>query len=68
MTEVMVDWRGQEFTVGSRVVYPGRQGSSLYMVEATVVELSPFRVQRTGQDGITTLTRTDRVTVVPTGT
>ncbi len=37
----MRDWRGTEIEVGSRVVYPGRQGSSMWMTEGEVVELKP---------------------------
>lgn len=37
----MKDWRGTEVNVGDRVVYPGRHSSSMWMVEAEVVELVP---------------------------
>jgi hypothetical protein len=37
----MNDWRGTEVGVGDLVVYPGRQGSHMWMVEAEVVELVP---------------------------
>jgi hypothetical protein len=40
---MMKDWRGVEIHVGDLVVYPGRQGSSMWMVEAEVVELIPGR-------------------------
>ena len=36
----MKDWRGTTLKVGSRVVYPSRQGSSLWMSEAEVVSVS----------------------------
>lgn len=32
----MHDWRGTEIEVGSRVVYPVRQGSSMWMTEIEV--------------------------------
>lgn len=37
----MKDWRGTEIKVGCLVAYPGRKGSSLWMVEAEVTELHP---------------------------
>lgn len=33
------DWRGNEIVVGSTIIYPGRYSSSLYMVEAYVMEV-----------------------------
>lgn len=41
MTTPVTDWRGVEIQVGDRVIYPGRQGSHLWMVEAEVVEVVP---------------------------
>lgn len=37
----ITDWRGVEIKVGDVVVYPGRQSSSMWMVEAVVEELIP---------------------------
>lgn len=34
------DWRGRQIMVGSTVVYPGRSGSSLWMNEGVIEELS----------------------------
>jgi hypothetical protein len=39
--DVMRDWRGVQLTPRCRVVYPNRQGSSMWMVEAEIVELHP---------------------------
>ena len=35
----MIDWRGIDIVPGSIVVYPGRQGSHQWMVEAEVLEI-----------------------------
>jgi len=35
----MKDWRGTLITPGSIIVYPGRQSSSMWMVEAEVLEI-----------------------------
>lgn len=35
----MFDWRGNEIVVGSIVVYPGRQSSSMWMIEAEVLAI-----------------------------
>jgi hypothetical protein len=35
----MIDWRGTEIKPGSIIVYPGRQSSSMWMVEAEVMEI-----------------------------
>lgn len=35
----MKDWRGTPIVPGSIVVYPGRQSSSMWMVEAEVLEV-----------------------------
>lgn len=35
----MIDWRGTPITPGSIIVYPGRQSSSMWMVEAEVLEV-----------------------------
>lgn len=37
----MKDWRGTKIKVGQTVVYPSRQGSSLWMTEGVVVEVNP---------------------------
>lgn len=44
----MKDWRGVPIRVGSRVVYPGRHGSSLWMNEGEVVGIAAgeLRVKR----------------------
>lgn len=59
------DYLGQTITVGDTVVYPGRQGSRMWMNNATVVELRPqgVKVERT-DGGIRTLTCLDRVVVI----
>lgn len=36
------DWRGNEIKVGSRIVYPGRQSSSMWVVEAVVREITEY--------------------------
>lgn len=33
------DWRGKPIEVGTRIVYPGRRGSLIWMTEAEVVEI-----------------------------
>lgn len=38
---MITDWRGIEIKVGDLVVYPGRHGSLMWMVEAEVVDLIP---------------------------
>jgi hypothetical protein len=74
------DFRGTEIKVGSGVVYAQRKGSSLWMEEGTVVELTtqegwhggPYpaiKVRKIKEDGsmserISKLSRLDRVTVV----
>lgn len=61
------DFLGQLIEVGKTVVYPGRQGSRMWMNQAQVVELKPngIKVQRP-DGGIRTLTCLDRVVVVHT--
>ena len=63
----MKDFLDQEITPGDTVVYPNRQGSSLWMVKAEVLtvndESNRLSIRRT--DGtVKTITRVDRVTVV----
>lgn len=63
----MKDFLDQEITAGDTIVYPNRQGSSLWMVKAEVLtvndESNRLSVRRT--DGtVKTITRVDRVTVV----
>lgn len=42
---VVKDWRGKPIKVGSKVVYPSRQGSSLWMSEGEVVRIeNEFRI------------------------
>ena len=40
--KVYKDWLGKEIKVGSKIVYPGRQSSSLWMNLAEVLEIIPF--------------------------
>lgn len=40
----MTDFRGKEITVGSKIVYPGRAGSAMWLNEGTVVGLYPARM------------------------
>lgn len=35
----MKDWRGKTIKKGVKVVYPGRQGSSIWVVEAEVISV-----------------------------
>lgn len=39
----MKDWRGTPIEVGSTIVYPGRQGSSVWVNEAVVLEVGERR-------------------------
>lgn len=59
------DYLGQAINVGNTIVYPGRQGSRMWMNNALVIELRPngVKVQRP-DGGIRTLTCLDRVVVV----
>lgn len=41
MSVKIKDWRGVEIHVGDHVVYPSRHSSSMWMVEAEVIELIP---------------------------
>lgn len=41
-----IDWRGQEISVGDTIVYPGRASSSLWMNEATVLEINVVEDER----------------------
>lgn len=43
MASVTRDWRGTPITVGSTVVYPSRQGSSLWMNEGEVVSIDKLK-------------------------
>ena len=66
----MRDWLGKKIKEGSKIVYPVRSGSSMWMNQATVskVEYSSLRVCVTkgwiNSDYMTTITRVDRVTVI----
>lgn len=64
----MKDFLNQEITSGDLIVYPGRQGSALWMNRAIVLGFTPkggIRVKLS--DGTTkTITRIDRVVVVHT--
>lgn len=59
------DFLGQLIIVGTTVVYPGRQGSRMWMNQAQVIEIKSngIKVQRP-DGGIRTLTCLDRVVVV----
>ncbi len=61
----MKDFLNQDIKIGDTIVYPNRQGSSLWMNRAQVeeVRLDSLRVRRS--DGsVKTIRRTDRVVVV----
>ena len=59
------DYLGQKIEVGQTVVYPGRQGSRMWMNNAQVLELKDHGVKVQRPDGgIRTLTCLDRVVVV----
>lgn len=68
----MKDWRGKSIKRGTRVVYPGRQGSSIWVVEAEVlsVEEGEIVVQPVRTTGMNLSSRpvhirnVDRVTVL----
>jgi len=70
----MKDFRGVEIQVGDTVVYPGRQGSSMWMSQALVKEVKEntliVEVEQRKWDGVvvghrtTTVYRTDRCVVV----
>lgn len=71
----MKDWRGVEIVVGSTIVYPGRHSSSMWMCEATVLNITerkgwhgtvPVIVAQPvrGKARKVVLTCIDRVTVV----
>lgn len=77
----MVDWRGTPIVPGAIIVYPGRQGSHHWMMEAEVLELltvshwdreiPAILVQPLRQGSLRTsmkpvrLTALERVTVIP---
>lgn len=70
----MRDWRGTEIKVGSTVLYPQTVSSSLWVTEAEVTSLKPFRVKRLRQitnygvravdHKVVTLTALGRLTVL----
>lgn len=69
----MKDFIGNEIKEGSKIVYPGRSGSSLWMNYAVVMEakggkLRVYRLKdkygRSGDESVTTLSRIDNVVVV----
>lgn len=62
----MKDFLGQDINSGDTVVYPGRQGSNMWMNSATVLDLldNSIRVQRTKDGAVRVLNRLDRVVVV----
>lgn len=39
---MFTDWRGTEIKIGSRIVYPGRVSSSVWMTESEVVGFVPW--------------------------
>ena len=45
----MKDWRGTPITVGSRIVYPGRYGSSMWISESIVDEVIETEEERYGR-------------------
>jgi hypothetical protein len=61
----MKDFLGQDITVGRTVVYPGRQGSRMWMNRATVTELLPngIKVERI-DGGLRVLKCLNRVVVI----
>lgn len=59
----MKDWRGTSIDIGSIVVYPSRQGSSLWMSEGEVVGLKPFTVKKKNSKR-TSHPAVERVTVI----
>ncbi len=70
---MITDWRGNVITVGATVVFPGRQGSFLWMNEGRVVSIEEngrIGIQRTeatrpGQNTTkTSYPDPDRLTVV----
>ena len=60
------DFLGQPIRGGNTVVYPGRQGSRLWMNQAIVLEVNEngIKVQRTKDGDIRTLKCLDRVVVI----
>lgn len=42
----MLDWRGTELRVGSRVIYPVRKSSSMWVTEATVVQIQEDFIEK----------------------
>lgn len=61
----MKDFLGQAITVGKTVVYPGRQGSKMWMNRAVVIEVltNAVKVER-NDGGIRVLKCLDRVVVI----
>lgn len=51
MEEILKDWRGTSITPGSTIVYPGRHSSSLWMTEATVLNVT-HRAKWTGVERV----------------
>lgn len=43
---MVTDWLGTEIKPGSIIVYPGRQGSSMWMRKAKVTSVFPYEVMR----------------------
>ena len=69
----MKDWRGKAIKRGSSVVYPGRQGSVIWVVEAEVLEVKDEEIvvqptRSTGDRAVSSrpvhIRNIDRVTVV----
>lgn len=64
----MLDFLGQNISIGDSVVYPNRQKSQMWMNFATVtdVRLDLITVRRDKDGAVKRLKRIDRVTVVTT--
>lgn len=62
---LMIDFLGNQIRIGNTIVYPGRQGSRLWMNRAivTVIRKNGIQVQRPDGD-LRTLRRIENVVVV----
>ena len=49
------DWRGNEIQVGDTVIYPGRMSSSLWLSEATVLDILPAKRLRVSRQHVSGL-------------
>jgi len=61
----MKDFLGQDIKSGNTIVYPGRQGSRMWMNRAIVLEVLPngIKIQR-NDGGIRVLKCADRIVVI----